>query len=364
MDSTWIVVPEEVHNQLVHQAFLSRGYTAEEVDEVVRFCAEAARHGIHTHNAIKAFHLDTLFGSRVGGCVPGAVVEKLKGRFPAAEVWDAHKKMGPPVSFAAIETCVHLAEQYGVGMVSVDNAFHYFWGAAYLLEAARRGYIAYTQCTAMLAEVVPFGGAHPTLGTNPHTWALPTQDIVGYPVLVDFATSAIAMGRVQQLRRENAKLPPHSALDDQGHETDDPARVAALLPFGAHKGYGLGLINEIMAGFIGGSRPTVRGRHQSDGEKHTPCFFFMVMHPEAMSAGRYAQNRDLRQNLAVILEDIRGPGNQEALLPGQIEAQWAEATQRHGGFLFSEAEFEAFQHIATECGAEPWRRAQYPQINL
>jgi L-2-hydroxycarboxylate dehydrogenase (NAD+) len=162
----------------------------------------ATRHGIRTHNAIKALHLDELFGSKVGGCKPNATVVKKSSRFAAAEVWDAKQKLGQAVATDAIETCIKLADQYGVGTVSVDNAFHYLWGGGYVMEAAKRGYIAYTNCTATLAEVVPFQGKFPTLGTNPHSWGFPTTDAVGFPIVIDWATSVIAMGRVQQLKRE------------------------------------------------------------------------------------------------------------------------------------------------------------------
>ena len=75
-----------------------------------------------------------------------------------------------------------------------------------LMEAAERGYYAYTNCTSALAEVVPFGGKFPTLGTNPHSWGFPTMDALGYPVVIDWATSEIAMGKVEQYKRENKKL--------------------------------------------------------------------------------------------------------------------------------------------------------------
>ena len=65
---------------------------------------------------------------------------------------------------------------------------------------------------------VPFGGKFPTLGTNPHSWAFPTQDVIGFPICIDWATSPVAMGRVQQFVREGKQLPPGSGVDEQGKE--------------------------------------------------------------------------------------------------------------------------------------------------
>src|SRR6059058_5433421 len=278
MSEIFYVVPEEQHNALVTAAYKKRGYSGQEAAAGARFCAEATRHGIRTHNALKALHLDHLFGSHAGGCVPKAKIEKVKAPFRASQIWNAHRKLGQATGYAAIETAMKLADRYGVGMVSVDNAFHYLWGGGYVMDAAKRGYIAYTNCTAALAEVVPFGGKYPTLGTNPHSWGFPTTDAVGFPIVIDWATSVVAMGRVQQLKREGKSLPPMAAVDKEGNPTTDPNLAVSLLPFGAHKGYGLSLINEIVGGFIGGSLPTLRSRWAEDGDKHTCAFFFQVIH--------------------------------------------------------------------------------------
>ncbi|MEO0587698.1 MAG: Ldh family oxidoreductase [Planctomycetota bacterium] len=360
------ILPAELHNQIVAAAYQARGYTADEADQAARFCELAATHGIKTHNALKALHLDHLFGSGNAanpGCVPGATIDKLPSRFAACQVWNANRKLGQAVAFEAIDTCIDLADQYGVGIVSVDQAFHYLWGGGYVMEAAKRGYIAYTNCTAALAEVVPFGGKFPTLGTNPHSWGFPTQDAVGFPIVIDWATSTVAMGRVQQFKREGSQLPPDAAVDAEGNPTQDPNQVAALLPFGRHKGYGLSLINEIVAAFIGGSLPTLRSRPEavpadaakSGGEKTTPNFHFQVIHPDALSSGAFAAGRDRAANIETVLADVMGHGNStaqggRAILPGQIEADFAQRTAQAGGLIFTDAELTEFAELAAEHG--------------
>jgi L-2-hydroxycarboxylate dehydrogenase (NAD+) len=360
MAETFHVVPEAQHNDLVATAYRQRGFTAAEAAVAARCAAHASRHGIRTHNALKALHLDHLFGSGSQGCVPGAQVEKKPCRFAAAEIWDAHRKLGQAVASDAIDTCIALADRHGVGMVSVDNAFHYLWGGGYVMDAAARGYIAYTNCTAALAEVVPFKGRHPTLGTNPHSWGFPTTEAIGFPVVIDWATSVVAMGRVQQLAREGLPLPPAAAVDADGNPTTDATRAKYLLPFGAHKGYGLSLINELVAAFIGGSLPTLRSRWATPGEKHTPAFFFQVIHPEALAAGAFAAGRDQSANVRAVLADILGHGNEGCMLPGQPEAEAARRSAANGGLLFTAAEITAFNEVASTCGCPPWNCAELP----
>jgi LDH2 family malate/lactate/ureidoglycolate dehydrogenase len=357
---TFYVVPESQHNALVQAAYQHRGYLADEAAEGARFCAEASRHGIRTHNGIKALHLDHLFGSGSKGCVPGAQIEEKPSRFAATKIWNANRKLGQSTAYRAMAEAIRLADQYGVGTVSVDNAFHYLWGGGYVMEAAKKGYIAYTNCTAALAEVVPFGGKFPTLGTNPHSWGFPTTNAVGFPIVIDWATSVVAMGRVQQLAREGKSLPPDAAVDENGTPTTDPKKAKYLLPFGAHKGYGLSLINELVAGFIGGSLPTIRNRWtQAEGDKGTCCFFFQVIHPDAISSGAFARGRTQSENIKAVISDILGHGNESCMLPGQIEARAATASAKNGGLLFSEAEINAFNEIATEIGAPKWKVSDF-----
>ncbi len=358
MSQSYHIVPESTHNALVKAAYAARGFDKDECAAAARACALAATHGIRTHNAIKALHLDELFGSGADpkGCVPGAEYLEVESKFTGSVIWDANRKLGQAVAFDAMETAMELADKHGIAQVSVDNAFHYLWGGGYVMDAARKGYIAYTNCTSTLAEVVPFMGKTPTLGTNPHSWGFPTTTAIGYPIVIDWATSTIAMGRVEQFKREGKQLPEHSAVDAEGNPTTDPHQVAALLPFGAHKGYGLALINELVAGFIGGSLPVLRGRsnHAPKGEKTCSSFYFQVIHPGAIDACDFVNERSQAANVRAVVEDILGHGNEKCLLPGQIEAKAAADTEKAGGLLFTTAEIEAFNEIARATGQPEW----------
>jgi L-2-hydroxycarboxylate dehydrogenase (NAD+) len=287
--------------------------------------------------------------------VPGAEIEVLPSRFPASERWNANKKLGQSVAYRAIDRAIELADQFGIAQIAVDNAFHYLWGGGYVMEAAERGYYAYTNCTSALAEVVPFGGKFPTLGTNPHSWGIPSTAANGFPIVMDWATSTVAMGRVQALKREGKSLPPGAAVDANGNPTNDPNEVAALLPFGGHKGYGMSLLNEIFGGLIGGSLPTIRGRKlETAGEKNTPVFYFQVIHPDAISGGNFACGRDQIQNLKAVIEDILGHGNDNSMLPGQLEAAARKRSDDAGGLLFTAAEVAEFNEVAAELGETGW----------
>jgi len=145
------------------------------------------------------------------------------------------------------------------------------------------------------------------------------------------------------------------AVDENGKETTDATRVKALLPFGAHKGYGLSLIDELYAGYIGGSLPTLRNRWEQvkahPGEKGTCCFVFQCIKPDALDAQDFAQDRSQAQNVKAVIKDILGHGNENCMLPGEPEAKAAALSEKHGGLLFTQAEIDAFAEIAKEAKA-------------
>lgn len=109
-----------------------------------------------------------------------------------------------------------------------------------------------------------------------------------------------------------------------------------------------------MAGFIGGSIPTIRSREIPEGEKRTCAFYFQVIHPDAISGGAFAKGRNQQENVRAVIHDILGHGNENCLLPGQLEAEWAKRVCSAGGLLFSEAEIKAFNELAEECGEPAW----------
>jgi len=154
-------------------------------------------------------------------------------------------------------------------------------------------------------------------------------------------------------------------VDKEGNPTTDPNLAVSLLPFGAHKGYGLSLINEIVGGFIGGSLPTIRNRwDKAGGDKGTCVFFFQVIHPDAINGGAFAKGRNQKQNVKAVIDDVLGHGNEKAMLPGQLEANWAKHTAAAGGLLFSKAEVDAFNELATEARQPLWKTESFKTVTI
>ena len=81
-----------------------------------------------------------------------------------------------------------------------------------------------------------------------------------------------------------------------------------------------------------------------------------------MSGGAFAKGRSQAANVKAVIADILGHGNEACMLPGQLEATWARRTAEAGGLLFSEAEIEAFNELATECGFPRWSASLHKSV--
>ncbi len=166
-------VPRELHDKVVSESWRRRGWDEEEAAAATELCSEAAYCGVSSHNFIKALDIDDHLGAGLEGdargCIPGRRWVELsnngnnnnnnnnnnsggggggdgggKKSFGACRRWDARKCSGFLVARAAVDRAMELADEHGVGVVMVDNAFHYLWGAGWVLRASRKGYICCT----------------------------------------------------------------------------------------------------------------------------------------------------------------------------------------------------------------------------
>ena len=106
----------------------------------------------------------------------------------------------------------------------------------------------------------------------------------------------------------------------------------------------------MLAAFIGGSLPSLRGRLTEDPrEKNTATFYFQVIHPEALSSNDFGMERNQLDNLKHVLADILR-GNPDANIPGQMEAEFRHRSDEAEALLFTTEEVAGFNKLATDLG--------------
>ncbi|NJE62110.1 Ldh family oxidoreductase [Thermococcus sp. 21S7] len=224
---------------------------------------------------------------------------------------DGDEGLGQVVGYNAMKLAIEKAKDSGVGVVAVRNSNHYGIAGYYALMAAEEGMIGISM-TNSRPLVAPTGGVERFLGTNPIALAAPTN---GKPFLLDMATSVVPIGKLEVYRRKGKPIPEGWAIDGDGNVTTDVERVfagGALLPlggfgelFGGHKGYGLSVMVDILAGILSGG---TWSRHvKNTSEKHSEVdHFFMAINIEA-----FVPLQEFRENMGAMIEELKSSRKHE-----------------------------------------------------
>src|SRR5258706_5588901 len=155
-----------------------------------------------------------------------------------------------------MEPALERAARRGVAVVGLQNSHHIGRIGHWAEQCVAAGYISMHYVNVISEPVVaPFGGRDARLVTNPFCVGVPVPG--KDPILLDFATSRIAMAKVRVAMNRGEQLKPDTLLNHHGDPTTDPTTLfaephGAILPFGEHKGYGLAVICEILGGALSG----------------------------------------------------------------------------------------------------------------
>lgn len=198
--------------------------------------------------------------------------------------FDGEMGLGQHVGKTVIEQGIKRAKEKGQCVVTLKQSHHLGRLGHYGEMVADEGLIllSFTNVVGRPPTVAPYHGAEARLTTNPLCFAGPMAN--GRPhFVVDFATSSMAANRARVLASKGLQAPPNSLIDGEGHPTNDPAALfanppGALLPFGAHKGYSLGLVAELLAGILSGGG-TIQPAHYR-GKAVRNNMFALIISPE------------------------------------------------------------------------------------
>lgn len=245
------------------------------------------------------------------GRVDGDVEPTVTTDRPGAVRVDAQLGFAQPAFAAGFSAAVEAARTNGICGYSIEQS-HTCTAVGYFTEQfAREGLLAIGTTNAT-AVVSPPGGSDRLLGTNPIAMAVPDGQ-GGVAFQFDFSTSAIALGKITMAAAAGESIPEGWAVDADGNPTTDPkaALAGSLLSAGGHKGFGIGLLVELLAaGLTGGRLSTeLAPLKAADGPPHALGQFYVVIDPGAYSGdGFYERLAALAANVEA-QEGARLPGS-------------------------------------------------------
>ncbi len=276
--------------------------------------------GVFTHGTkLLGGYLNRLRGG--GYRATAAPVIEREG--PGWAVIDGNSTLGQVGSFFAIETAMAKARNTGIAYVGLRNSGHIGAAGYYAALAANQGFIAMVTGNDIPSVAAP-GSIGPVLGSNPLAYAIPVAG--SDPILLDIATAAVAGGKVYAAHQRGEPLPSTWLIGPDGQPTTDGSlypQHAALAPMAGHKGYGIGLWVEMLAGVLPGGAVTWQvGSWMFDPldqpSKHNAGFIVLDVATIAPPAEFAARVRSLIDEIHAV---PTAAGVERVLLPG--EREWA-----------------------------------------
>ena len=236
------------------------GSAAGEADLVAEHLVEANLKGHDSHGIgmIPTYvrHL------RAGLVVPNTPAKVIKDDGPIL-MFDGNRGYGRAVAGEMMSAAIARCRLTGVTVATLANAHHIGRVGVYGELAAAAGLVSlhFVNVTDHRALVAPFRGGDARFSTNPVCIGLPPTERQP-AVLLDMATSAVAMGKIRVAKNEGKPAPEGTLIDSTGQPTRDPDVMysepqGAMLPFGGHKGYALAVVAELLAGALSGG-PTIQ----------------------------------------------------------------------------------------------------------
>lgn len=264
---------------------------------------------------------------------------------------DGDNGPGQWVSVVAMRRAMEKARTTGVGLVTAHRSNHFGAAGHYAWLAATEGLIGL--CTTNGGPcLAPWGGTSPTFGNNPLGVGIPAGKYP--PIVLDIAMSTVAMGKIGLAIAEGKPLPLGWVLDTHGRPTTDPAdfRASRLgVPIFEHKGYGLTMVMELLAGILpGADHPWQHRDDRLSNATYVPNLghFFMAINPELfMARDEFLSRVDAMIEAAKSSELAEGV--EEILVPGEMEMRARERHLREGVPLLPSTARE-LENYAKEAG--------------
>ncbi len=322
-----LLVKEDDLRALGESAFMGLGLTEPDARDVCSILLLADLFGLSTHG----FSRVESYGERLlsGGirARPQIRAERLA---PSLIAVDGDNGVGPLVGMHALREAMRAARETGLAMALARSSNHFGPISPYSLIAAEAGFASIIGSNAT-TTIAPWGGTDARLGNSPLGFGVPNP--VGQPFLLDMAMSVVARAKIRSAEKRGETIPETWATDAGGLPTTDPraALDGFLLPIGGHKGYGLALMVDMLAGLFSNAAylTHVKSWVDSPDEPQNLGHFFILIDTSRLGSTSWLAER--MRDFAQILHDSP-PARAESpvIVPGEIELDRMAAQRRDG----------------------------------
>ncbi|ARC38889.1 Ldh family oxidoreductase (plasmid) [Paracoccus yeei] len=339
---TKVVITEAELGRLGTDALVALGMRPDDAADAARILVLADLFGVSTHGVSRI----ESYGERlmIAGikAMPEIQIEKVA---PAIARVDGDNGLGPLVGQRALSAAMDMAREHGIGVVFARGSNHFGPVAPYNMIAAEAGFASMIGSNAT-TTIAPWGGREAKLGNSPLGFGIPDPD--GRPFILDMAMSVVARAKIRNAVKQGTAIPPIWATDSNGVPTEDPTAALAgfLQPIGGHKGYGLALVVDLLAGLLSDAAYLTHVRSWVDApdQPQNLGHFFILIDVTRLGSADWLSRR--MKDFAAILHDTP-PADpaRPVLLPGETELGNLER-QRHEGIAIDPEVLKALHRFA------------------
>lgn len=333
--------------------FVAAGVPADDARVVSRSLVDANLRGHDSHGVMR---IPQYVGFLERGEYKTGVDLIVEHETPALLACNAQWGFGQVQAHRLLDRLFPKARSLGVAVGTLRDCGHIGRLGEYAERAAERGMIlvATVNNCGSGQRVAPPGGVEPRLGTNPLCIAVPT-DQPETPIVLDFGTSVVAEGKVRVHHINQVPVPPGWLLDHLGNPTTDPAvlyrpPLGSILPMGgqqSYKGFGLGLVLDILSSGLSGGRTCHAGAPAARGNN----VFFLALDPDGFAGAEFLRHQ--AGSLADFVRTTpRADGVEAILLPGDPERRTMQ-TRSTGGIPLERNHWTMLVELAQRLGVPP-----------
>lgn len=299
------------------KALMASGLSEHHATETAEVLVTTDAWGTFTHGTRQMLPL--LDNVRKGGLDADAE-PAIIAQGPSWALVDGHFAMPMVTSQLAMNTAIEKARASGIAYAGVRHSGHFGAGGFYAVMAAEKGMIGLCVGNVDVRMTVP-GARSAVIGTNPLAYAVPTAN--ERPVFMDIATSVVAISKVLTAKVAGTPIPDNWLVDENGRPTSDPSgypETGAIVPMAGHKGYGIALLIEILAGVLTGAAflSGVGNWLAEDPQPADQGHAFIALNIDALMA--LDQFKDRMDAMISELRDApKAEGSDRIYLPGEME---------------------------------------------
>jgi uncharacterized oxidoreductase len=310
----------------VAEIFAKTGSSADEARRVASYLATANLTGHDSHGVIRVPVY--IRWNKMGSIVPNQTIEMVVDT-PSLAVIDGRFGYGQTVTPQAVRIGIDKCKASGLAAVALRNSGHLGRVGDWAEMAAKEGLISIFFVNASGSVLVaPYGGVERRLSTAPFCVGIPRENAP--PVVLDFATSIVAEGKVLVASRGGKKLPSGALIDPDGTLSENPTSLygpfemegtrdhsqgkGAIRAFGEHKGSGLALVCELLGGALTGTGATGPNKRFANG------MLAIYIDPKKIDAADFF-DADMTRYIDYFKNTKPMQGVEQVLIPGEPEAK-------------------------------------------